>query len=131
MNVRGNISLALASVPERVKHFETGGGLSYRLFASPAESRRGHGQPADCLAATGRWPALRVRSLTTTPWKTLGVSHTSPQIRASDQRHHAAILFFGGLIQAGSGRLGGLGRPLGKRSGWAWNALSSTSWRAA
>jgi len=65
--------------PERVNDFETGSGLSYRSDPPAAESRRGHGQPADCLAATGRWPALRVLSLTTAPWKTLRVSHTSPQ----------------------------------------------------
>jgi len=35
----------------------------------------------------------------------------------SDQQHHAAISFFGGLIQAGSGNFGGLGRPFEKRSG--------------
>jgi len=64
---------------ERVNDFETGSGLSYRSDPPAAESRRGHGQPADCLAATGRWPALRVLSLTTAPWKTRSVSHTSPQ----------------------------------------------------
>ena len=66
-------------IAERVKHIETVGGLSYRFDPPAAESRRGHGQPADCLVATGRWPALRVLSLTTAPWKTLRVSHTSPQ----------------------------------------------------
>ena len=34
-------------------------------FTPTAESRRSHGQPADCLGATGRWPSLRVLSLTT------------------------------------------------------------------
>jgi hypothetical protein len=37
----------------------------------------------------------------------------------SDQQHHVAISFFGGLIQAGSDNFGGLGRPFEKRSGWA------------
>ena len=34
-------------------------------FTPTAESRRRHGQPADCLVATGLRPALRVLSLTT------------------------------------------------------------------
>ena len=54
---------ALERCSERVNDFETGSGLSYRSDPPAAESRRGHGQPADCLAATGRWPALRFNAL--------------------------------------------------------------------
>lgn len=52
---------------------------SFGVALTAAESRRDHGQPADCLAPTGRWPTLRVLILTTVPWKTRCVFHTSPQ----------------------------------------------------
>jgi hypothetical protein len=49
---------------ERVNDFETEVRLNSRSFPAAAERRRGHGQVFD---------------LTTAPWKTHGVFHTSPQ----------------------------------------------------
>ena len=49
---------------ERVNDFETKGGLSSGSDPTAAESRRGHGNRF---------------AFPTAPWKTLRVSHTSPQ----------------------------------------------------
>ena len=73
----------IAAGVERVNNFETESGLNYRSDPPAAESRRDHGQPSDCLSATGLWPALGVRSLPIAPLKTLRDSHTSPQKASS------------------------------------------------
>lgn len=80
LSERGEASIAHAA--ERVNDFETGSCLNSRSGPRAAERRRDHGQASDCLAATCRRPALRVRSLSTAPWKTRWVSHTSPQPKA-------------------------------------------------
>ena len=75
-------------------------GRSVANDSHPAESRRGHGQAANCLMAICRRPTPWGRSLTTSPWKTRRVSHTSPQ-KAISSKVRLILLYR--LIQSNSG----------------------------
>lgn len=92
---------------ERVNDFETEGGLNSGSDPTAAESRRGCGKRFAFAHSPLENPA------------------GFPHLTAAGVDHHATFSFsssLGRLIQAGPGSAGGFGRPLGKRSGWAWNA---------